>query len=136
MLQGITMKLNYLEVIATAREEFTFRLSDELSLKLDCLKEFKDNSRIDLISYLIRLFNAVDPEVDIIPADILDKKVRKKSGGVYLPEDVVEIIRDVSKRSGLSLTHTFDYILYEAIKLSKTYTLNIGLVKKPEVIPQ
>lgn len=125
------MSTNYLEVINSPKVEYAFRLSNEMVLRIDSLKDFGESSRIDTVVYLIRLFNAVKPVISEVPEHALKRQVRGNRCGAYLPEDALRIVRDVSAKYNITLASTFDFILHEAIKLSKTYSLSVGLVKKP-----
>lgn len=123
--------MNYFEYRNIPKEDYSFNLSEDVLSKLERFKHYDENSRIEKIIYLARIFKEVNPppETLVISKELLEPKVRHKRTGNVLPKDVIELICKVSNQHGISRIAAFDLILNTGFKLSKEYSLQVTLVK-------
>lgn len=125
LLSKVKVMPNYLELVNTPKENFSFRLTDEIVNKVDRFQHSSTN-RTEKITYLIRLVDAVKPTIAIEPKHHLPKP-RTHLSGSYLPEDVVDIIRAASAEHNLKLVSTMDLYISKGLELSKKYNLVVKL---------
>ncbi len=123
------MGIDYLKWNVETKATFSFRLTEDITRRIDRFQP-KIKSRLEKINYLVRLFDMVDPLIEVVDPIFKERKARSHRSGNYLPEDVVLIIRRTAARYKISLANTIDFIIIHALECSKTYNLTIALEQK------
>lgn len=108
----------------------TYRLTEEMFFRIESFARESLASRTDKISYLIRLFNAVKPDMTLISMSTITRSPKTKRSGSYVPEDIYLIIKTFGELHNITQTSSFEIMINEALTLAKKYSLEVTLVEK------
>lgn len=123
--------MNYLLLKNTPKVDYSFNLSDDMVSRIDRFQTYHEQSRVEKVVYLARLFQAVNPSPQQIEItrDLLAPKVRTKRTSNLLPGDVVDLIRKVATQYEISYIAALDLILIYGFRYTKEYSLDVVLTK-------
>lgn len=123
--------MNYLLLKNTPKVDYSFNLSDDMVSRIDRFQTYHEQSRVEKVVYLARLFQAVNPSPQQIEItrDLLAPKVRTKRTSNLLPGDIVDLIRKVATQYEISYIAALDLILIYGFRYTKDYSLDVVLTK-------
>lgn len=123
--------MNYLLLKNTPKVDYSFNLSDDMVSRIDRFQTYHEQSRVEKVVYLARLFQAVNPSPQQIEItrDLLAPKVRTKRTSNLLPGDIVDLIRKVATQYEISYIAALDLILIYGFRYTKEYSLDVVLTK-------
>jgi len=123
--------MNYLEVKNIPKVDYSFNLAADMMRRLDMFTAYPEQSRTEKIVYLARLVMAVKPDFSSLEVtkELLEPKRRWQRSGNRMPEDVVDLIREIAAYHKISFIASLDLIIITGLKFSKEYSLEVQLVR-------